>query len=38
VLFADDSQVVFMVASKEYCTPGYATELEGCQIEIRTMQ
>lgn len=32
VLFADDSQVAFLVASKEYALPG---ELEGCQIEIR---
>ena len=32
VLFHDDSQVAFMVASKEYALPG---ELEGCQIEIR---
>ena len=32
VLFHDDSQVAFLVASKEYALPG---ELEGCQIEIR---
>jgi crossover junction endodeoxyribonuclease RusA len=35
VLFADDSQVAFLVASKEYCLPG---ELEGCQIEIREIR
>lgn len=34
VLFRDDSQVAFMVASKEYTMPG---ELEGCQVEIRTI-
>ena len=34
VLFHDDSQVAFLVASKEYALPG---ELEGCQIEIRTI-
>lgn len=34
VLFRDDSQVAFLVASKEYAMPG---ELEGCQIEIRTI-
>ena len=34
VLFRDDSQVAFLVASKEYALPG---ELEGCQIEIRTI-
>lgn len=34
VLFRDDSQVAFMVASKEYALPG---ELEGCQVEIRTI-
>lgn len=32
VLFKDDSQVAFMVASKEYAMPG---ELEGAEIEIR---
>ena len=31
VLFCDDSQVAFMVASKAYALPG---ELEGCTIEI----
>ena len=31
-LIHDDSQVAFLVASKEYALPG---ELEGCQIEIR---
>ena len=35
VLFCDDSQVAFMVASKEYALPG---ELEGCQIEIREIR
>lgn len=35
VLFHDDSQVAFLVASKEYCLPG---ELEGCQIEIREIK
>ena len=35
VLFADDSQVAFLVASKEYTLPG---ELEGCQIEIREIK
>jgi crossover junction endodeoxyribonuclease RusA len=35
VLFADDSQVAFLVASKEYCLAG---ELEGCQIEIREIR
>jgi crossover junction endodeoxyribonuclease RusA len=35
VLFADDSQVAFLVASKEYCLAG---ELEGCQIEIREIK
>ena len=35
VLFHDDSQVAFLVASKEYCLPG---ELEGCQIEIREIR
>jgi crossover junction endodeoxyribonuclease RusA len=34
-LFHDDSQVAFLVASKEYCLPG---ELEGCQIEIREIR
>lgn len=34
VLFHDDSQVAFMVASKEYALPG---ELEGCQVEIKTI-
>jgi crossover junction endodeoxyribonuclease RusA len=34
VLFKDDSQVAFLVASKEYALPG---ELEGCQIEIKTI-
>jgi crossover junction endodeoxyribonuclease RusA len=41
VLFSDDSQVAFMVASKQYCTPGdsdFDTELEGCQIEIKTIE
>ena len=39
VLFADDSQVAFLVASKEYCTPGDpATKLEGCQIEIKAIE
>ena len=39
VLFSDDSQVAFMVASKQYCTPGDPdTELEGCQIEIKTIE
>lgn len=32
VLFCDDSQVAFMVASKAYALPG---ELEGCAIEIK---
>jgi len=32
VLFADDSQVAFLVASKAYALPG---ELEGCTIEIK---
>jgi crossover junction endodeoxyribonuclease RusA len=32
VLFCDDSQVAFMVASKAYALPG---ELEGCTIEIK---
>jgi crossover junction endodeoxyribonuclease RusA len=32
VLFHDDSQVAFLVASKAYAAPD---ELEGCQIEIR---
>ena len=32
VLFEDDSQVAFMVASKAYAAPG---ELEGCTIEIK---
>ena len=35
VLFRDDSQVAFLVASKEYALAG---ELEGCQIEIRTIE
>jgi crossover junction endodeoxyribonuclease RusA len=35
VLFADDSQVAFLVASKEYALAG---ELEGCQIEIREIK
>ena len=35
VLFADDSQVAFLVASKEYALLG---ELEGCQIEIREIK
>ena len=35
VLFADDRQVAFLVASKEYALPG---ELEGCQIEIREIK
>ena len=35
VLIADDSQVAFLVASKEYTLPG---ELEGCQIEIREIK
>ena len=35
VLFRDDSQVAFLVASKEYAIPG---ELEGCQIEIRKIK
>lgn len=34
VLFHDDSQVAFMVASKEYALPN---ELEGCQIEIKAI-
>jgi crossover junction endodeoxyribonuclease RusA len=34
-LFRDDSQVAFLVASKEYCLLG---ELEGCQIEIREIK
>ena len=34
VLFRDDSQVAFLVASKEYALPG---ELEGCQVEIRAI-
>ena len=34
-LFRDDSQVAFLVASKEYALPG---ELEGCQIEIREIK
>ena len=34
VRFRDDSQVAFLVASKEYAMPG---ELEGCQIEIKTI-
>lgn len=39
VLFHDDSQVAFLVASKCYCAPGDpATELEGCQIEIKTIE
>jgi len=35
VLIADDSQVAFLVASKEYALSG---ELEGCQIEIREIK
>jgi crossover junction endodeoxyribonuclease RusA len=35
VLINDDSQVAFLVASKEYALPG---ELEGCQIEIREIK
>ena len=35
VLFRDDSQVAFLVASKEYAL---SAELEGCQIEIRTIE
>ena len=35
VLFKDDSQVAFLVASKEYALAG---ELEGCEIEIRTIE
>jgi crossover junction endodeoxyribonuclease RusA len=35
VLFHDDSQVAFVVASKEYALPG---ELEGCQIEIKEIK
>jgi crossover junction endodeoxyribonuclease RusA len=35
VLFHDDAQVAFLVASKEYCLTG---ELEGCQIEIREIK
>jgi len=35
VLFHDDSQVAFLVASKEYAL---ANELEGCQIEIREIR
>jgi len=35
VLFTDDSQVAFMVASKNYTLPG---ELEGCRIEIKEIQ
>lgn len=35
VLFKDDSQVAFLVASKEYAL---SAELEGCQIEIRPIQ
>ena len=34
-LFRDDSQVAFLVASKEYALAG---ELEGCQIEIREIK
>jgi crossover junction endodeoxyribonuclease RusA len=34
-LIHDDSQVAFLVASKEYTLPG---ELEGCQIEIREIK
>lgn len=34
-LIRDDSQVVFLVASKEYTLPG---ELEGAQIELRIMR
>ena len=34
-LFHDDSQVAFLVASKEYAL---ANELEGCQIEIREIR
>lgn len=33
-LFADDSQVAFMVASKEYASPG---QREGATIEVRIM-
>ena len=32
VLFEDDSQVAFMVASKAYAAPG---EMEGCTVEIK---
>jgi len=35
VLINDDSQVAFLVASKEYALLG---ELEGCQIEIREIK
>lgn len=35
VLFRDDSQVAFLVASKQYALPG---ELEGCQVEIREIR
>jgi len=35
VLFHDDSQVAFLVASKEYAL---SDELEGCQIEIREIK
>jgi len=33
-LFTDDSQVAFMVASKEYAAPG---QREGATIEVRTI-
>ena len=35
VLFADDSQVAFMVASKQYASPG---EREGATIEVRIIE
>ena len=34
-LFTDDSQVAFMVASKEYASPG---QREGATIEVRIME
>jgi len=34
-LFTDDSQVAFMVASKEYAAPG---QREGATIEVRNME
>jgi len=35
ILFKDDSQVAFLICSKEYTQPG---EFEGCQIEVRTLE